>query len=143
MLKMEKVTKSFGKVQALDGVDLHVQPGEIYGFIGPNGAGKTTAIRVLMGFIRPDSGHCTIFGRNVWKEAVQIHQRVAYVPGDVNLWPNLTGGEVIDLFLRPRGLRSHRTAIGHSRRMCSPVFWKSTAKACGKAAVCARRFLSL
>ncbi len=100
MLKMEKVTKSFGKVQALDGVDLHVQPGEIYGFIGPNGAGKTTAIRVLMGFIRPDSGHCTIFGRNVWKEAVQIHQRVAYVPGDVNLWPNLTGGEVIDLFLR-------------------------------------------
>ncbi len=100
MLQMEQITKRFGKVVALNGVDLHVRPGEIYGFIGPNGAGKTTALRVLMGFIRPDSGTAKIFGKDVWKDAVEIHRRVAFVPGDVNLWPNLTGGEIIDLFLR-------------------------------------------
>lgn len=100
MLRMEKITKRYGSVTALDGVDLQVEPGEIYGFIGPNGAGKTTAIRILMGFIRPDGGEASIFGKDVWKDAVDIHRRVAYVPGDVNLWPNLTGGEVIDLFLR-------------------------------------------
>lgn len=100
MLRMENITKRFGKVRALDGVHLEVRPGEIYGFIGPNGAGKTTAIRVLMGLIRADGGNATVFGKDVWKDAVEIHQRVAFVPGDVHLWPNLTGGEVIDLFLR-------------------------------------------
>jgi len=97
---MAGVTKRFGRVQALDGVDLAVLPGEIHGFIGPNGAGKTTAIRVLLGILKADAGQATIFGQDVWKDAVAIHRRVAYVPGDVNLWPNLTGGEVIDLFVR-------------------------------------------
>ncbi|MCL2783537.1 MAG: ABC transporter ATP-binding protein, partial [Propionibacteriaceae bacterium] len=97
---MTGVAKSFGRVHALDGVDLCVLPGEIHGFIGPNGAGKTTAIRVLLGILKADAGQATIFGQDVWKDAVAIHQRIAYVPGDVNLWPNLTGGEVIDLFVR-------------------------------------------
>jgi ABC-2 type transport system ATP-binding protein len=94
------VTKRFGRVQALDGVDLAVNPGEIYGFIGPNGAGKSTTIRILLGILKADSGQATVFGQDAWKEAVDIHRRVSYVPGDVNLWPNLTGGEVIDLFVR-------------------------------------------
>ena len=94
------VTKRFGHVQALAGIDLEVAPGEVYGFIGPNGAGKSTTIRILLGLLRADSGHATIFGRDAWKDAVEIHRRVSYVPGDVNLWPNLTGGEVIDLFVR-------------------------------------------
>lgn len=100
MLKMEQITKRYGRVTALDGIDLSVNEGEIYGFIGPNGAGKTTALRILMGFIRPDAGRASLFGKDAWQDAVDIHKRVAYVPGDVNLWPNLTGGEVIDLFLR-------------------------------------------
>ena len=99
-ISMAGITKSFGRVRALDGVDLEVAPGEIYGFIGPNGAGKSTTIRVLLGILKADAGHATIFGQDVWKEAVAIHERVSYVPGDVNLWPNLTGGEVIDLFVR-------------------------------------------
>jgi len=97
---MTGTKKHFGRVQALDGVDLDVAPGEIYGFIGPNGAGKTTTIRVLLGILKADAGTATIFGKDVWKDAVSIHHRVSYVPGDVNLWPNLTGGEVIDLFVR-------------------------------------------
>lgn len=99
-LTMSGITKSFGKVHALDGVDLTVAPGEVYGFIGPNGAGKSTTIRVLLGILKADAGKATIFGKDVWKDAVDIHHRVSYVPGDVNLWPNLTGGEVVDLFVR-------------------------------------------
>lgn len=103
VVQMDHVTKRFGKLTALDKVSLHLDRGEVYGFIGPNGAGKTTAIRVLMGILQATKGHAAIFGRDVWRDAVEIHKRIAYVPGDVNLWPNLTGGEVIDLFIRLRG----------------------------------------
>ena len=99
-ITMSGTTKRFGRVHALTGVDLEVNPGEIYGFIGPNGAGKSTTIRILLGILKADSGTATIFGQDVWNDAVSIHHRVSYVPGDVNLWPSLTGGEVIDLFVR-------------------------------------------
>lgn len=103
ILKVSNLTKKFGKFTALDGINLEVQKGEVYGFIGPNGAGKTTTIRVLLGILKATRGQATIFGKDVWKDAVEIHKNIAYVPGDVNLWPNLTGGEVIDLFVKLRG----------------------------------------
>ena len=107
ILNMNQVTKTFGVLKALDEVTLSVDPGEVYGFIGPNGAGKTTAIRVLLGILKATSGQATLFGRDAWQDAVELHRRVAYVPGEVSLWPNLTGGEVIDLFVRlRRGNRS-------------------------------------
>lgn len=103
ILKTTNLTKMFGNFIALDNVNLEVNPGEVYGFIGPNGAGKSTTIRILLGILKATSGEATIFGQDVWQEAVDIHKRIAYVPGDVNLWPNLTGGEVIDLFIKLRG----------------------------------------
>jgi ABC-2 type transport system ATP-binding protein len=102
MIQTTNLTKSFGKFTALDNVNLQVNEGEVYGFIGPNGAGKTTTIRVLLGILRATSGKVTVFGRDAWRDAVEIHKRIAYVPGDVNLWDNLTGGEVIDLFVKLR-----------------------------------------
>lgn len=108
VIKVENVSKSYGKTRALDQVSFEVKEGEIVGFIGPNGAGKSTAIRVLLGLIKADSGKAQIFDQDVWQEAVEIHKRVAYVPGDVNLWPNLTGGQVIDLFLSLRGAKVDR-----------------------------------
>ena len=102
-IEMHDVHKSFGSVRALDGLHLTVQPGEVAGFLGPNGAGKSTAIRVLLGLLRADSGTARLFGGEVWREAVALHQRLAYVPGDVSLWPNLTGGEAIDFLNRLRG----------------------------------------
>ncbi|MFI9211033.1 ATP-binding cassette domain-containing protein [Streptomyces sp. NPDC053253] len=95
--------KSFGRTHALDGLDLTVETGEVHGFLGPNGAGKSTTIRVLLGLLRPDSGAATVLGRDPWQHAVELHRRIAYVPGDVTLWRNLSGGEVIDLFGRLRG----------------------------------------
>lgn len=103
VLKIENLTKKFGKFTALDGVNIEVEKGEVYGFIGPNGAGKSTTIRVLLGILKATDGEVKIFGLDAWKDAVEIHKRIAYVPGDVNLWPNLTGGEVIDLFVKLRG----------------------------------------
>jgi len=103
ILKTTNLTKKFGKFTALDGVNIEVNEGEVYGFIGPNGAGKSTTIRVLLGIIKATEGKVTIFGKDAWADAVEIHKRIAYVPGDVNLWPNLTGGEVIDLFVKLRG----------------------------------------
>src|SRR5690625_884434 len=103
VLKITNLTKKFGDFTALDGVNLEVNKGEVYGFIGPNGAGKSTTIRVLLGILKATSGEATIFGQEVWAEAVDIHKRIAYVTGDMNLWPNLTGGEVIDLFVKLRG----------------------------------------
>jgi ABC-2 type transport system ATP-binding protein len=108
ILETRKLCKRFGKVQALDGVSMSVESGEVYGFIGPNGAGKSTTIRILLGILRASAGSAQIFGLDAWKDAVGIHQDVAYVPGDVKLWPNLTGGEVIDLFLRLRRGRESR-----------------------------------
>ncbi|WEK53552.1 MAG: ABC transporter ATP-binding protein [Candidatus Cohnella colombiensis] len=103
VLRTNQLTKKFGNFTALDGVNMEVGKGEIYGFIGPNGAGKSTTIRVLLGILKATSGEVKIFGQDAWTNAVDIHKRVAYVPGDVNLWPNLTGGEVIDLFVKLRG----------------------------------------
>lgn len=103
MLKVTNLTKKFGDFKALDGVNLEVNEGEIMGFIGPNGAGKSTTIKVLLGILKATDGEVQIFGKDAWDDAVEIHKRVAYVPGDVNLWPNLTGGEVIDLFVKLRG----------------------------------------
>ncbi|UNC90639.1 ABC transporter ATP-binding protein [Candidatus Contubernalis alkaliaceticus] len=103
VLKITNLTKTFGKLTALDKVNLEVNQGEVYGFIGPNGAGKTTAIRVMLGILKATEGQVAIFGRDAWQDAVEIHKRIAYVPGEVNLWSNLTGGEVIDLFVKLRG----------------------------------------
>jgi ABC-2 type transport system ATP-binding protein len=108
ILETRGLKKRFGRMWALNGVDLSVAPGEVYGFIGPNGAGKSTTIRILLGVIKANEGTAHIFGQDVWKDAVAIHRRIAYVPGDVNLWNNLTGGEVIDLFLRLRTKREGR-----------------------------------
>jgi ABC-2 type transport system ATP-binding protein len=95
--------KSFGAFVALDGLDLRVRAGEVHGFLGPNGSGKTTTIRVLLGLLRADAGTVRLLGGDPWVDAVRLHRRLAYVPGDVTLWPRLTGGEVIDLFGRLRG----------------------------------------
>ncbi|MCR2821452.1 ABC transporter ATP-binding protein [Lederbergia panacisoli] len=103
MLRTSNLTKRFGNFTALDGVNIEVNEGEIFGFIGPNGAGKSTTIRVLLGILKATEGEAKIFGKDAWNDAVEIHKRIAYVPGDVNLWPNLTGGEVIDLFVKLRG----------------------------------------
>ncbi|WP_406355323.1 ABC transporter ATP-binding protein [Streptomyces hirsutus] len=95
--------KSFGRTRALDGLDLEVEPGEVHGFLGPNGSGKSTTLRVLLGLLRADAGATQVLGRDPWADAVELHRRLAYVPGDVELWPNLTGGEAIDLLARLRG----------------------------------------
>jgi len=95
--------KHYGRVHALDGLDLAVRAGEVHGFLGPNGAGKSTTIRILLGLAKATSGSATVFGRNPWDDAVELHKRIAYVPGDVSLWANLSGGEAIDLISRLRG----------------------------------------
>ncbi|MGN9843969.1 ATP-binding cassette domain-containing protein [Nonomuraea sp. H19] len=97
------LTKTFGPVRALDGLDLTVDAGEVHGFLGPNGAGKTTTLRILLGLLRADGGHTELLGANPWRDAVELHRRLAYVPGDVVLWPTLSGGEAIDLLGRLRG----------------------------------------
>lgn len=95
--------KSYGRTNALDGLDLEVGPSEIHGFLGPNGAGKSTTIRILLGLARATGGTATVFGADPWRDAARLHRRIAYVPGDVNLWPGLSGGEAIDLLARLRG----------------------------------------
>ena len=102
-ISISGLVKTFGATTALDGLDMSVEPGEIYGFLGPNGSGKTTTIRILLGLLKADAGNVRVMGCDPWREAVKLHRRLAYVPGEVNLWPNLTGGEVIDLFGRLRG----------------------------------------
>jgi ABC-2 type transport system ATP-binding protein len=103
VIEITGLVKTFGAVRALDGLDLEVHPGEVHGFLGPNGAGKSTTIRVLLGLLRADAGHVSLLGGDPWRDAASLHRRLAYVPGEVNLWPNLTGGEVIDLLGRLRG----------------------------------------
>ncbi|MFD7658360.1 ATP-binding cassette domain-containing protein [Actinosynnema sp. NPDC059797] len=102
-ISVSGLVKTFGPTRALDGLDLTVRQGEVHGFLGPNGAGKSTAIRVLLGLLRADAGTATLLGGDPWRDTAALHRRLAYVPGDVNLWPNLTGGEVIDLLGRLRG----------------------------------------
>jgi ABC-2 type transport system ATP-binding protein len=102
-IEVHDLTKRFGSVRALDGLDLTVAEGEVHGFLGPNGAGKSTTIRILLGLVRADSGSARLLGGDPWRDAVALHRQIAYVPGDVTLWPSLTGGETIDLLARMRG----------------------------------------
>ena len=103
VIELRDIVKTFGATRALDHLDLDVEQGEVHGFLGPNGAGKSTAIRVLLGLLQADSGTASMLGGDPWRDAAELHRRVAYVPGDVSLWPNLTGGEVIDVLARMRG----------------------------------------
>lgn len=103
VIETRGLTKSYGRQEALRGVDLTVNQGEVYGFIGPNGSGKSTTIRILLGMLRKDGGEAKLLGGDPWQDAVALHRRLAYVPGDVNLWPNLSGGEVIDFLGRLYG----------------------------------------
>lgn len=103
VIEISGLQKSFGRAVALDGLDLRVAQGEVHGFLGPNGSGKSTTIRVLLGLIRADRGEVRILDRDPWSDAAEVHRRIAYVPGDVALWPNLTGGEAIDILTRLRG----------------------------------------
>ncbi|EEI20526.1 Multidrug efflux system ATP-binding protein [Lentilactobacillus hilgardii] len=103
VLETKNLKKSFGKFQALRNVNLQLHKGEVLGFIGPNGAGKSTTIRVILGLIKATGGSATVFGKDVWKDSVAIHKNLSYVPGDVYLWPNLTGGQTIDLLLHMSG----------------------------------------
>jgi ABC-2 type transport system ATP-binding protein len=102
-ISISGLVKTFGPTRALDGLDLVVETGEVHGFLGPNGAGKTTAIRVLLGLLRADAGSVELLGADPWHRAVDLHRRLAYVPGEVSLWPKLSGGEVVDLLGRLRG----------------------------------------
>jgi ABC-2 type transport system ATP-binding protein len=97
------LVKAFGAFRALDGLDLQVAAGEVHGFLGPNGAGKSTTLRILLGLMRASEGEALLFGEDPWRDAAELHRRLAYVPGDVSLWPNLSGGETVDLLLRMRG----------------------------------------
>jgi ABC-2 type transport system ATP-binding protein len=103
VIAISGLVKTFGPTRALDGLELRVAPGEVHGFLGPNGSGKTVTIRILLGLLRRDAGEVTLLGGDPWRDAVELHRRLAYVPGDVNLWPNLSGGEVIDLLARMQG----------------------------------------
>ena len=103
VIEIRSLVKTFGSFRALDGLDLSVAPGEVHGFLGPNGAGKSTTIRVLLGLLRKDSGDVRLLGGDPWADAPTLHRRLAYVPGDVSLWPNLSGGETLDLLIRMRG----------------------------------------
>ena len=103
VIDVTDVVKRFGSTVALDGMNLVVQHGEVHGFVGPNGSGKTVTMRIVLGLLRHDSGHVRLFGGDPWRDAVDLHRRLAYVPGDTNLWPNLTGGEIIDLLADLRG----------------------------------------
>jgi ABC-2 type transport system ATP-binding protein len=102
-ISIRGLRKAFGRSVALDGLDLEVAPGEVHGFLGPNGSGKSVTIRILLGLLRADGGEVQLLGGDPWHDAVALHERLAYVPGDVSLWPNLTGGEVIDLLASLRG----------------------------------------
>ena len=113
VIEVRALRKSFGRTRALDGLDLTVRAGEVHAFLGPNGAGKSTTIRILLGLLNKDGGEARLLGGDPWRDATTLHTRLAYVPGDVTLWPGLTGGEIIDLLARLRGPRS---AIDPKRR---------------------------
>ena len=114
-IEVRALRKSFGPTRALDGLDLTVRTGEVHAFLGPNGAGKTTTIRILLGLLRKDGGEVSLLGGDPWRDAVRLHARLAYVPGDVTLWPALTGGEIIDLLARLRGRQSSSTPSARTR----------------------------
>ena len=111
VVEVAGVVKRFGRTEVLNGLDLRVRRGEVHAFLGPNGSGKTTTLRILLGLLRANAGTMSVLGLDPWRDTVALHRRLAYVPGDVSLWPNLTGGEVIDLLGRLRGgLDRHRRA---------------------------------
>jgi ABC-2 type transport system ATP-binding protein len=112
VISVQGLVKKFGTFRALDGLELEVRAGEVHGFLGPNGAGKSTTIRSLLGLLRTDGGTATVFGLDPWRDAGPIHRRLAYVPGDVALWPNLSGGETIDMLFRMRGARPEGSRRG-------------------------------
>ncbi len=116
------LTKHYGRVRALDGLDLSVTTGEVHGFLGPNGAGKTTTIRILLGLARKTGGQVSVFGEEPWKGAPLLHRRIAYVPGDVSVWPNLSGGETIDFLARLRGAKTKDAAYRAERGRLGYVF---------------------
>lgn len=103
VIRIEKLQKKFGKFEALKDVNFEVKKGEVVGFIGPNGAGKSTTIRVLLGILKRSGGTVEVFGKDAWDDGIEIHKRLSYVPGDVALWGNMTGGEIIDLFMKLHG----------------------------------------
>ncbi|MDR0297610.1 MAG: ABC transporter ATP-binding protein [Streptococcaceae bacterium] len=107
IIEVKGLSKHFGKFQALKNVSFELNAGEVLGYIGPNGAGKSTTIRTLLGIIKGTGGSAHIFGKDVWTDAIEIHKNIAYVPGDVYLWPNLSGGEIIDMFLKLHGHANH------------------------------------
>ncbi|MER6989141.1 ABC transporter ATP-binding protein [Saccharopolyspora hirsuta] len=111
-IEVRGLVKAFGRTTALDGLDLTVTAGEVHGFLGPNGAGKSTTIRILLGLLRADAGSARLFGGDPWRDATGLHSRLAYVPGDVTLWPGLSGGEIIDLLVRSRGSASRARREG-------------------------------
>lgn len=112
VIEIRGLKKRFGKTAALDRVEFSVEEGSIYGFIGPNGAGKSTTIRILLGLLSKDAGEVKLLGGDPWRDAVELHRRLAYVPSDVNLWDNMTGGEVIDFLGRLRGSYSAQRRAG-------------------------------
>jgi ABC-2 type transport system ATP-binding protein len=122
VIDVSGLEKRFGRVRALDGLDLTVDEGDVHGFLGPNGAGKSTTIRVLLGLARSDGGRASLFGRDPWKDAVDLHRRLAYVPGDVSIWPNLSGGEAVDLLARLRGGTADRAAYAARKKRLIEVF---------------------
>ncbi|WEK12857.1 MAG: ABC transporter ATP-binding protein [Candidatus Microbacterium phytovorans] len=122
VVRTSGLTKIYTRTRALDGLDLRVDEGQIHGFLGPNGAGKSTTIRILLGLARKTAGEVTVFGRDPWRDAVDLHRRIASVPGDVSVWPNLTGGEAIDLLSRLRGARRHDAAYRAEKERLSEVF---------------------
>ncbi|MDQ1553786.1 MAG: polyether ionophore transport system ATP-binding protein [Microbacteriaceae bacterium] len=122
VIETRGLEKQFGSVRALDGLDLAVSAGEVHGFLGPNGAGKSTTIRILLGLARASGGTATVFGDDPWNAASALHARIAYVPGDVALWPNLSGGEAIDLIARLRGNDTRNAEYTTRRRELSEAF---------------------
>ena len=116
------LTKHYGHVHALDGLDLQVEEGQVHGFLGPNGAGKSTTIRILLGLARATGGEASVFGQDPWRDAVALHRRISSIPGDVSLWPNLSGGEAIDFLSRLRGARRSDTAYRAEKERLLEVF---------------------
>jgi ABC-2 type transport system ATP-binding protein len=128
VIETRALQKRYGAVRALDGLDLSVRAGEVHGFLGPNGSGKSTTIRILLGLAKASGGSATVFGRDPWNDAVTLHGRVAYVPGDVSLWPNLSGGEAIDLIARLRGGNASDPAYVARRAELAEAFQFDPAK---------------
>ncbi|MDR6866776.1 ABC-2 type transport system ATP-binding protein [Microbacterium resistens] len=122
IIRTSGLTKRYGRVHALDGLDLRVDEGQVHGFLGPNGAGKSTTIRILLGLARRTGGEAEVFGEDPWTTAVRIHRRLASVPGDVSIWPNLSGGESIDLLARLRGAGTRHDRYRDERARLEEAF---------------------